>query len=404
MKDNKERPNKGFLLEHSFITKIITDKNINANKDKKLVLLFKFIEFIERVQDQDIDIHDEKTFKKETDNMINKYVYNILNTSDNTQIQKQTQKHKQTNKTTTQLINERNEEKYQKFMSEYKQSELNSNKRLLQQSQNKINIIKKNNNRVGIIHNKEIKLSSINTKILTKNYLIKFFSSILGSTTIKKLDLSNSLNTNNFDDTIFNLLLKYIEDNTTIEELNISNCNINYDKFNKIVDAMIKNLNLHENDFKMSRLIFNNNNIIPYSDFSKKVNNTTMRDFNTTLQNLMIEIKSLQIVSFRNCFLNNDFLKEIARWLPNTSIKEFDLSFNYESNSGSINDTDIVELVKILKEDDKYKNTDNIIINLRGYFIIGDDTITNENSIKLNNITIIANDNTIKEIKTKLNL
>jgi hypothetical protein len=427
MKDNMPMPNKGDVLDHTFISKIITDKKINADKDKKLVLLFKFIEFIEHAKDQKSlnEIHDIKVFEKETDKMINKYIYDIdqidtinINkkiqpkhyTKTNTQMienekqRKQRQELANIRKNTKKILSNRNEERYQQAMKEQNQSQKNSSEALMKKGQSQLNLVKQLNSRDGIIQMKEINLSKMNKKILTKEFLRKLFISILGNNSIKTINLSGSLNTKNFDDTILKLLLKYIEDNTTIEELNISKCNLNYKDFNKIVDAMIKNLNLHDNEFKMSKLIFNNNNIIPYSTFSNKINNNTMRDFNTTLQNLMIKFESLKTVSFSKCYINNDFLKQITRWLPNTSIKEFDLSFNDKHNGGSINDTDIIELVKILKEDDKYKNTDDIIIIFRDYFDISNDAITDTNSIKIHNITIITNDDTIETIKNELNL
>ena len=428
---NMSMTNEGEVLDHTFVSKIITDEKINADKDKKLVLLFKFIKFIENAKEQGSlnEIHDIKTFEKETDKMINKYIYGVeaidninrqlkYKTKTNTQKKKnenkrieiqriETQRIENIKKEHKKLINNKNEERYKQFMLEQKQLQNNASKALIKMGQNKVESLKRSNTNYGIklLQIEEFNLSNMKKQMLTKEYLRQLFVSILDNNTIKTLNLSGSLNIEKLDDDIFNLLLTYIKSTITLEILNISKCYLNYIHFTQIVNAMVMNSNLNDNKFKMSKLIFDNNNIIPHlTDYTEKASEGIIRDFNSKLQNLMTVFNSLKTLSFRECSLNNNFLREITRWLPNTSIKEFDFSFNDETYNGSINDTEIMELVKKLKEDNKYKNTDDIIINFRDYFNISTDTITNTNSIKINYITIIANDKTIETIKTKLNL
>jgi len=391
----QNNPNKVQVLAHTFISKIITDEKLNADKNKKLVLLYQFIRFIERAKDQQFldELHNNTNFKQQTDKMINRYIYNIKNEDDNTRPQLPHKKY----------VNKRNEERYEEryeqAMKEQALRNLTLKQSLNKIGQRQLNLIKQTNSKMhSVLQMKELNLSKMYSQILTKDFLLNLFSSILGNNKIRILNLSGALNTANFNYEHFNLLLTYIKDNTTIEELDISKCNINYEYFNRIVDAMFQNLNLHDDDFKMSRLIFNNNNIIPDFNYNKTVNNNIMRDFNTSLQNLMTKFKTLQKLSFIKCSLDNNFLQQITQWLPNTSIKEIDLSFNESRYGGSINDDDILELIRKLT-DKKYNTGNTIVINFRNNFNIGIDEINNTNAITIHNVTIIVNDETRKKIK-----
>ena len=388
MLQTKTNPNKVQVLAHTFISKIITVQKLNADKNKKLVLLYKFITFIERAKDQQFldELHNNTNFKQQTDKMINRYIYNIKNEDDEI-------KPKSPYKI---YVNKRNEERYEQAMKEQALRKLTHNQSLNKIRQKQLNLIKQTNSiKHSVLQMKELNLSKMYSQILNKEFLKQLFTSILGNNEISILNLSGALNTANFDDVNFKLLLTYIKSNTSIKELDISKCNINYKDFNRIVDAMFLNLKTNNDDFKMSRLIFNNNNIIPYNDYFQ-VNNNVMRDFNTSLQNLMTKFNALRILSFKQCSLDNNFLKEITQWLPNTSVKEIDLSFNNSSNGGSINDDDILELIKKLT-DKKYNTGNTIVINFRDNFNIGIDEINNTNAITIHNVTIIVNDETIKQ-------
>ena len=372
---NKEKIPDNILFEHNFIVKILTDKQINFDKNKKLNLLFKFVEFIvqEHTKYQS-NTYNLKSFDEITKEMINKYII----TKNNTTTFKNTKQNTESNspeysKQYTKIQTNRRIEnnKTQLILRHHARQKKEESELVIEQINNKINDLI--NTLINFKHDISINLYEIlhhiikdNTtikinNIIDKEILIRIFEALLINNSVKKLNLSNILNKNNFNKETLIVFLNYINSKNILEEFNISSCDIDPHYFSAIIYSILSNPNL-----KIHTLV---------ADNTLNLSN----DFGSLLSKLLEEkSNSLRKLSLSKCLITDAFFYEIITNLAvNTVLEEVNLSSN------NISMSNILELVKLLLNN----KTSKMIINLCNL-----DTNQKCDTININNIKLLVND------------